>query len=203
MSIQVGDILRIVAVLQWLDGDIMQNVYNAVISGSGGPYDEDDIVADALDWVETMYANLVARDSDDMDGSEVRVYEYDAGDDDWDEIGSDAWVYNPTGTSEQLPRGVARLVNFKTSDADVSGKKYLGGGVEDAAASGLWSAGEITALGNYAGDVVTPFAGATSGADWVPGVWSPTGTVFVVYTGAVIIPTIPAYQRRRKQGVGI
>lgn len=203
MSIGVGDILRVVAILTWLDGDIMQNVFNAVISGSGGPYDEDDIVDDAIEWCSDMYDAFLAQISDELDGAEVRVYEYDSGDDDWDEIGSDVWVWNPASADEQLPRGVSLLLNMKTSNADVNGKKYLGGHTEASVTDGLFTAGEVSRGATFGATWATGFVGGTSGADWVPGVWSPKNTNFFAATGTIIIPTIPAYQRRRKQGVGI
>lgn len=203
MTIAVGDVLKVVAILSWLDGDIAQNVFSAVIGGTGGPYDEDDIVGDALDWLETMYASLVGTLSDELDGSEVRVYEYDPVDEDFDEVGSDAWVFNPTLSISQLPRGVATLINCKTTDPDVSGKKYLPGATEDTQLDGLWSAAHITAHANFADDWVGPFTGAVSGASWIPGIWSPTNLNLFAMSGTVLIPTIPAYQRRRKQGVGI
>ena len=43
MSLTVGDVLKIVATIAWTDGDLAQNVFNAVLTGSGGPFDEDDI----------------------------------------------------------------------------------------------------------------------------------------------------------------
>lgn len=203
MSITVGEILQIVAVLQWLDGDIMQNVYNAVVTGSGGPYDEDDVVDDMEDWMDDIYANLSGRMSDEVDGSEVRVYVYDPVDDDWDEIGTNAWGFNPTDAGEQQPRGIAALINCKTADPDVNGKKYFGGSTESSALDGIWAAAHLTALALVGIDWVTAFVGATSGADFTPGIWSPTRTNFYQMSGQVVIPTIPAYQRRRKQGVGI
>lgn len=203
MSIQVGDILKVVAILQWLDGDIAQNVYNTVVSGAGGPYDESDVTDDMLEWVEDMQAPLVTSQSDEIDGSEVRVYVYDAVDDDWDEIGSTSWTYNPSNVGEQLPRGVAFLINCKTSDPDVNGKKYLPGGTESNVTDGLVNAGMLAAIAAYSVLWVGPFTGSTSSADFTPGVWSPTRTNFYQMTEQVITPTIPAYQRRRKRGVGI
>lgn len=203
MSVGVGDILKVVAILSWLDSDVVQNVFNAVIGGSGGPFDEDDIVDDALDWVETMYANIVANGSDEIDGSEIRVYIYDPIDDDWDEIGSEAWVFNPSDTAEQLPRGVAALINAKTTNPDVNGKKYLGGLTEGSSVDGQWGAGPIAAFANFAADWLAPFVGAVSTADWIPGIWSPTRTNFFPSSLTAIIPTVAAYQRRRKRGVGI
>lgn len=203
MSIQTGDILRVVATLLWLDGDIAQNVFNSVVTGAGGPWLEANILADALDWVETMYLNMVGSMSDESDGSQVQVYIYDSVDDDWDEVGTTAWTFNPTGAGDQMPRGVAGLINCKTSDPDVSGKKYLPALLEQNADDGLWSSGLITNLGNFADDWLTAFVGASSSADWAPGIWSPTHTNFYLASGTSIIPTIPAYQRRRKQGVGV
>lgn len=203
MSITSGDILRIVATLVWLDGDIAQNVFNAVVTGGGSPWASANIVADALDWVETMYLNTVNAQSDELDGSQVQVYVYDAVDDDWDEVGTTAWTFNPAGAGDQMPRGVAGLINAKTSDPDVSGKKYLPGLLETNADDGLWSSALVAILANFAGDWLTAFVGASSSADWAPGIWSPTATNFFIATGTAIIPTIPAYQRRRKQGVGV
>ena len=203
MSIQVGDILKIVATIAWLDGNLAQNVFAAVITGSGGPYDEGDILADALTWVGTMYANLTTSMSDECDGSQVQVYIYDSVDDDWDEVGTDAWTFNPSDSAHQLPRGVAALINCGTTDPDVQGKKYLPGLGEASADDGLWGSSVLGVIGDFADDWLTAFVGGTSGADWQPGVWSPTNTNFFAADGTAVIPAIPAYQRRRKRGVGV
>jgi hypothetical protein len=203
MSITVGDVLRVVAIIQWLDGDIMQNVFNAVITGSGGPYDDADIVDDAVAWVNEMYANLTSNTVSDVDGSEVKVYLYDSVDDDWDEVGTDAWSWNPVHAGQWLPKGNAALINCRTTDPDVSGKKYIGGFSEDAMTDGLWISVITTALANFADDWLTAFTGSVSGASWVPGVWSPTKTNFYAASGTYTVPLVSAYQRRRKPGVGI
>lgn len=203
MSITVGDVLRVVAIMQWLDGDIAMNVFNAVISGTGGPYDDLDIVDDAVAWLDLIYGEITAQVSTDLDGAEVRVYIYDTVDDDWDEVGSDVWTWNPTSAGEPLPRGVAALVNVKTLDPDVNGKKYYPGMTEAGSTDGLWGAGTVTDLQDSSTEWVGTFAGAVSGADWVPGIWSPTRTNFYPFSGTIIVPTIPAYQRRRKNGIGI
>lgn len=203
MSLSVGTILKMVAVLQWLDGDIMQNVFNMTIAGTGGPYDEEDVLDDLLDYADDMYAHMVSRQTNDLDGSEIRVYLYDAVDDDWDEVGSRAWTYDPADVNEYVPRGVAGLINCKTTDPDLSGKKYLGGSSEAGISDGVWTSSELTALANFAAEWVTPFTGAAAAIDYQPVIWSPTRTVAYPCSGTVLIPTIPAYQRRRKQGVGI
>lgn len=203
MTIAVGDILKVVAIAAWLDGDIMQNVFSSEIVGAGGPFDEADIVDDAVAWVSDMFDELLASTSDEVDGSEVVVYVYDPIDDDWDEIGSGAWVWNPTSALHQMPRGVAELINCKTVDPDVNGKKYIGGTVEGNWTDGLLDASELARLVLYSTAWVQNFTGGTSGASWDPGVWSPTNTAFYGMSNTVIIPSIGAYQRRRKRGVGI
>lgn len=203
MSITDGTILRVVASLLWTDGNVNQNVFNCVVTGGGSPWDEQDVIDDMEDWLDNMYANMTTTTSDEIDGNEVIVYEYDALDDDWDEVGSNAWVWNPTGSSEQLPRGVAGLVRLWTTDADVQGKKYLGGMVEDSLVDGLWLGSVITQLLAFAADWYAPFVGSASGATFTPGIWSVAGTVFKAAIDHIATSTIPAYQRRRKRNVGI
>lgn len=203
MSVTDGTILRVVVSMVWTDGNISQNVYNAVVTGGGAPWDSADIVSDALAWVANMYANLTAVISDELDGSQIQVYEYDAVDDDWDEVGSTAFPWNPNATEDQLPRGDAALINLKTTDPDVSGKKYLGGYTDGSLVDGLLGGGDLTILAAFAVDWYTGFVGGTSGATWSPGIWSVAGTVFKQAIASYIIPAIFAYQRRRKRGIGM
>lgn len=203
MSIVTGDVLRIVASMLWIDGNVNQNVFNAKVTGAGGPWDDQDIVDDAEAWLDNMYANMTATCSDDLAGNEVIVYKYDAVGDDWDEVGSQAWVWTPTVVVDQLPRGVAGLVRLWTEDPDVQGKKYFPGLTENSITDGLFGAGTIVSLLAFAADWYLPFAGGTSGATWTPGIWSVVATVFKAAVDHVATSTIPAYQRRRKRNVGI
>lgn len=203
MSIVSGEILRVVASLLWTDGNVNQNVFNAVLTGGGSPWADADVIDDAEAWLDNMYANLSSDVSDEIDGNEVIVYKYDALDDDWDEVGSQAWTWNPTQTSEQLPRGVAALARLWTTDPDVQGKKYLPGYTETSIVDGLFAASPITNILAFAADWYNPFTGASSGATWTPGIWSVVGTVFKAAIDHVATSTIPAYQRRRKRNVGI
>lgn len=203
MSITDGEILRIVASFLWTDGNVAQNVFNAVVTGGGAPFDEVDILDDAEDWLDDMYANLAGNISILMPGNELLVYKYDSIDDDWDEVGSQAWTFSPTQDTDELPRGVAALVRLWTTDPDVQGKKYIPGLTENTATDGLWVAGLVTNLLAFAADWYLPFVGAASGATFTPGIWSVVGTVFKAGIDHVATSTIPAYQRRRKRNVGI
>lgn len=203
MSITDGTILKVVCTMTWADAEVNQNVYNAVITGGGGPWDAEDVLEDALDWASEMYAELNDFMHEDLTGSHVTVYEYDSVDDDWDEVGEISWNYHPGGVGDPLPRGIAYLVNAKSLDPDLSGKKYIPGTMEARLDDGLWSSTLLTALAAFAVEWLTGFVGFTTSATWTPVIWSVLREVAYPTTGTAIIPAIPAYQRRRKMNVGI
>lgn len=203
MSIVDGEILRVVASMLWTDGNINQNVFNCQVGGGTPPFDEEDVLDDCLDWLDNMYANLTSATSDELDGNEVIVYKYDSVHDDWDEVGSQAFTWNPTGAEDQLPRGVAGLVRLWTEDPDVQGKKYLPGTIESNLNDGLYSSSLLTLFLAFAADWLTPFVGTASGATFTPGVWSVVGKLIEAGIDHVATSAIPAYQRRRKRNVGI
>lgn len=204
MTIPTGTTLRVVASLVWGDGEINQNVFNCNISGGGGPWDEFDVLDDCEDWLDNMYANLGAQIDPDLDGASTTVYKWDAVGQDWDEVGVNPFVFTGTGGAlSQLPRGVAGLVTAKSVDPDTDARKYIPGLVEGALTSGLWTGGLVTLLAAFGADWVTSFVGAASGATFTPVVWSVVGSVAKNLVDTIIVPTIPAYQRRRKNNVGI
>lgn len=203
MTVASGDILRIVASMLWTDGNVNQNVFNAIVTGGGSPWDDQDIIDDAAAWLDDMYLNMTTLASDEIDGNEVLVYKYDAIGDDWDEVGSDTWTWNPSQATDQLPRGVAGLVRLWTVDPDVQGKKYFPALCEGSIGDGLFEAAVITGLLAFAADWYTPFVGGVSGASFAPGVWSVVNTVFKAGVDHIAVSAIPAYQRRRKRTVGI
>ena len=203
MSVLPGDILRVVASLLWTDGNVNQNVFNALLSGAGSPWSDSDIADDAEALLDNMYANLTAWCSDELDGNEVIVYKYDAVGLDWDEVSSQAFGWNPTNVGDQLPRGTACLVQLWTIDPDVQGKKYLPGIAEDNCTDGLYTAPMLVDALAFAADWYTPFAGGTSGATWNPGIWSVAQLAFKTGVNHIAASAIPAYQRRRKRNVGI
>lgn len=203
MTVVDTDVLRVVAQMIWTDGNINQNVYNCLVSGGAGPYDDQDVADDMEDWLDNMYANLVTVCSDELDGNEVLVYKFDVPGDDWDEVASQAWTWDPTSSSDELPRGVATLARLWTVDPDVQGKKYLGGLVEGTIVEGLISGATLVLYLAFAADWYTPFVGATSGATFTPGIWSVADTLFYAAVDHLAVNAILSYQRRRKRNVGI
>jgi hypothetical protein len=203
MSVAENDILRVVASLLWTDGNVNQNVFNCKATGGSPPYDDSDVADDMEDWLDNMYANMTGHASDEIDGNEVLVYKWDSVGGDWDEVQSQSWVWDPTRSDDQLPRGVAALVRMWTTDPDVQGKKYFPGTTEDLVEDGLFNAATLVQLLAFAADWYTPFVGAASGATFTPGIWSVVGSVFKAAVDHIAANAIPAYQRRRKRNVGI
>lgn len=203
MTVVTGDILRIVASMLWTDGNVNQNVFNAQVTGGGGPWADSDIADDAEAWLDNMYANLTTTTTEELDGNSVTVYKWDSAGQDWDEVFSQSWSWNPSHAGEQLPRGTAPLINLWTEDPDVQGKKYIPGMVETLLVDGLYESTLITQLLAFGADWLTAFVGGTSAATWTPGVWSVVGLVFKAAVDHISTSTIPAYQRRRKRTVGI
>lgn len=202
MTLTTGDILKVVATLAWTDGNIMQNVFNATVSGAGGPWDDNDVADDALAWVQNMFANLLTSISDEVDGAQVQVYVYDPVDTDFDEVGTNPWPFDAEASQDQLPRGAAGLITCRSDDPDVQGKKYIGGFTETGLTDGLIVPAILTVMLAFGADWVLPFTGAVSGATWTPGIWSPKGNEIFDCRNVIAVSSIPAYQRRRKRGVG-
>lgn len=203
MSVATESVLRVVASMLWTDGNVNQNVFNCKITGGGGPFDDQDVADDCEDWLDNLYANMTGDCSDEIDGNEVLVYKWDTPGQDWDEVSSQGWIWNPSQASDQLPRGVAGLVRLWTTDPDVQGKKYLPALCEGDIVDGLIAGGIITNMLAFAADWYTPFVGAATGATFTPGIWSVVGSVFRAGVDHIAANAIPAYQRRRKRNVGI
>lgn len=203
MAVSDGAILRIVASMLFPDNVIAQNVFNAVFADTGGSNDTDDVISDLVDWVEAMYTEVAPAMSDEITSSDIKVYEYDSVDDDWDEVGTDTWSVSFTQSSEMLPHGVACVVHGRTIDPDTLGTKYLGGFAEDQQDASDWISTLLTKAGLFLIEWYTPFVGAATGGDFAPVIWSPTDTVARIMNETGYVNGQVGYQRRRKPGVGI
>jgi len=203
MAVVDTDVLRVVASMIWTDGNINQNVFNCLVSGGVGPYDDQDVADDMEDWLDNMYLNITPNSSNQLDGNEVIIYKYDTVGEDWDEVSSQAFTWNPSSAAEQLPRGVAGLVRLWTTNPDVQGKKYLPGRTEDNIDDGLFGGADLVTFLAFAADWYTPFVGAASGATFTPGIWSVIDTLFYAAVDHIAANAIASYQRRRKRNVGI
>jgi hypothetical protein len=141
--------------------------------------------------------------SDEIDGNETLVYKYDTVGEDWDEVTSNAFPFNPSASVDQLPRGVALLARLWTTDPDVQGRKFIPGLVETNVTDGLFTGAIVTNALAFAADWFTAFVGSASGATFTPGIWSVVQAALLLGVDHIAVSSIPAYQRRRKNNVGI
>lgn len=121
------------------------------------------------------------------------------------------WNYEgsilPDGDGESigdpLPSGVAALVTVTSGVSRVMSKKYIPGLSEAASTAGLWIAGVLVALGQTGLAWRNGWVGThMTDTNLFPGVWSLKTGGFQVLQGSAEVADVPAYQRRRKAGVG-
>ena len=202
MVISSGTVLKVVASMLFPDSVIAQNVFNVVVTDLVTSDEGEDVLADCITWLEDMYTHFLAQIANDVTTSEATVYEYDSGEDDWDEVGTDTWSVTFTNANEMLPHGIAVVVHARTVDPDTLGTKYIGGFTEDAQNNSNVGAGVITDMVDFLAEWVTPFVGVETGGTFGPVIWSPTDTTPRVMSGTGYVNGQVGYQRRRKPGVG-
>lgn len=203
MSVTEGTVLRLVASMVFPDDVIMMNVFHFVLTTIVGDGDPATVGADAIEYIEALYADVGNEISDGIDANELAIYEYDPVDEDFDEVITVNWADTFIDTADPLPHGVALVQNFKTTDPDVDGRKYWGGYTEGDQVAGSWVALALTHAIATAVKITDQFTATVSANVYTPGVWSPTTLNFFAYTGTVFTNAIVGYQRRRKPGVGI
>lgn len=98
--------------------------------------------------------------------------------------------------------GVAGFMHASTAQPKVRGRKFIPGIADEKLSNGKLTATALAELAilatHYIEDIPEPVGGGQLG----PGVRSNSLSAFVPFSGSVVITDIPAYQRRRKPGVG-
>jgi hypothetical protein len=201
MAISDGTVLRVVASILFPDDVVMQNVF-ALVATTMLDTDEETVVEDMEEYIEDVYDEPDGYAPSAMTGDELKVYEYDSGDEDFDEVGTGITAYTG-GASEISPHGLCLVQNFYTTDPDVQGRKFYGGFDPTHLVDGDWSSALLAAAITSAAAVVNTFVATVSGNTYQPVVWSPTNLTAYPYSATVVTNAVPGYQRRRKPGVGI
>jgi len=182
------------------DGVVANNIFYFRTAFSEAQ-DLTDVLSAIEEWVEAAYTTLIADTSDLVTFGETIVYEYDTVAMQWDNLGTATPAVTFTGISEMLPHGVAALVRAYSTQPRSIARKYLPGLVEEAQADGAWVATTLTALANF-GNAWDNVKSISLGNELRPGVWSSKyGTIYLL-SGDEVVLADPAYQRRRRPGVG-
>jgi len=197
----VGDIIRLVVEYSIPGASTVLNVFHWLIV-DGGP-DNPDIIDDFEDWVTNVWgpdwtdlaasvASIIGLALDIVD-TEGHVLE---------NIGAETLAI-AGGVGGEI--GVAAASAFMKADTALPktrGTKYIPGLGEGNLTDGILT---VETLGDVALlflDYISLYIGAVSGARYSPGVVSRTLTEFIEFEGGGYFTDVPAYQRRRKPGVG-
>ena len=103
--------------------------------------------------------------------------------------------------ADVLPAAVSAYIQLATGFPAVIGRKYVPGIDEGATTGGVLTAGAATQLALLLLDYLAPINPA-GGGDMFPGVVSSKEAGFKSFISGGLFNVVPAYQRRRKQGVG-
>ena len=159
------------------------------------------VLLDLLDWIDSILLPIKSHivTSYVLQGSPV----YKKVGALWNYVGDILPTQAGESIGDPLPSGVAALIEVTTDTSRVMGKKYLPGFSELAQTAGLWVSGVLAALASCAMAWAYGHVGThTSDTSYMAGVWSVKAGGFKQFTGAGAVNDVPAYQRRRKAGVG-
>lgn len=202
MALSANDILKVVVSLAFPDSVVAQNIFWTLFENTGGSADEEDVLDDIETWIEAIYDEIAAVMGADVTIDDAKVYVYDAGDDDFDEVGDRSLTVPFLQNDDFQPHGIAAVSNANTTNPDVQGRKYWGGFTEPSNLDGYLSGGIIAAMSLCVGVWIDPFVGVETGSDFVPGVYSLTKSTFYPFNLDASTNLLWGYQRRRKPGVG-
>jgi len=202
MSFTNGDICKVDLRWQVLDIGFAANVFQAFLVQET-PHDLSDVTAvtDMAAWITRILAPMEPHVVVTCDVTNILVYKKVGPL--WNFVSAAPIVFVPESIGDPLPSGVAALMTAYTDLSRVLGKKYIPGLAEPGQTAGVWIGAVLAAMADSADEWVTHFASLGDPlSEWYPGVYSLKATGFKIFTSEVIVRDIPAYQRRRKAGVG-
>lgn len=200
--ITAGDIIRVVFTWLLTNDDIAQNIFHFFVD-SGTESSLTDLVDDVEDWLEAALAANYGSISDEMTLDLIDIYKYNTANEVFDLL-TNGVATSVTGTSvaEMMPHGVAYMLERRTENPRSTARTYLAGVPENGVADGLITASTMPSLIDIA-EGLTDDLITTSTAVLKAGTFSRATGSFNLATGTVRVPQEPAYQRRRKPGVGL
>jgi hypothetical protein len=199
MTVSPGDIVRLAVRMTGPQGQDIMNVYHVQHAGGVGVSDAAFLTAMET-WIDTMYSrlNTVIEATQEPLDIKVDVVEFSGGL--WQivrNIATIGWggIFNSSASGDNYAPGVACLVLLRTLVGKVLGRKFIGTLAEAVLQdNGEPIAAAITALTNYANDILTGFTVAAQ--DFVSGVPSSKLGIFAEFVEAQVSKEA-AYQRRR------
>lgn len=197
MTWGTGHVARATAIMDLGTEGAIQNVFHVQkLSGSGAVDDAADAI---IEMLEDVYTELLGFLTDDLDFEAVNILLIDTN----EALGNLPWptLTAPTNTQEWIAPGVAALNIARTGVSRRFGRKYFGPFCENHSQDGAWVSSLVTAV-SAACDVLYSTYNASNGIQLVGGVYDRVNDVFRTAQDHISYAN-PAYQRRRRLGVGI
>lgn len=201
MTILDGTALKVVQEINLPDGVIAMNIYYFETSFADSQ-EEVDIIDAVETWIETLYTTIIDAVADVVSLGEFTLYRYIPLTDEWDNEGTGVPSVVFAETSDMLPHGVSALVRAYSYDTRSIARKYIPGFGESEQTDGAWVAIALTALAAY-GAEWSSTALVSPGNSLRPGVWDTVSSEIHILNQTEVVLAEPAYQRRRRPGVGI
>lgn len=197
----IGEIVRVALHYTQDNAGDMMNVFHFRVSG------DNTNDADFLDLLEDWCTDIWADQWKTLAAGACTLSHFEA-----DIINTDGTVNRNIGGAilnivgdiggDVLPAAVSAYILGYTPLPKARGSKYVPGISESQSVGGEWNAGTLASLAVLLSRYVTIYIG-TGGVGLVPGVLSLTLGSFIPFLVSGAIDTQAAYQRRRKEGVGI
>jgi len=199
MTIDAGDVVKCTARMEVSGGIAVQNTFFAK-SLAAAPIDDQDAMDDLAAWLDAMYDHIDGNMTPLLSFVDIQFHEMVAN----RPIGTEPWPTMTVGGSGADPTasGVALGLTAHTLVNRVRGRKSIGVLSDTDMIALKFAGGVLTVALLFGAAWITPFAGSVSGETWTPGVWRRKTSTFVSFKD-VVVRTIPWYQRRRAENVGI
>lgn len=201
-DIDNGDVIRATARMS-IHGATLMNVFDFEAQTDGDGENAGAGITAVQFYLQELYKVLVPSMSNQVQFLDINAYnrsqQSDLGVFNWQQSG---WPGFDAG--DPLPSGVAALITLPTLAGRTRGRKFFPGFTEASTSGGRFTAGTLTGLGLAAAILLTtvgPVSGQV-GLNYVV-VSEGVGSFLHRYPISANVNAIPAYQRRRKEGVGI
>lgn len=199
MSVKINDVLKITVQGATTLTATFQNVYHCIWTAPDDA-DEPDVIAAVGEWCEDWLADLTDLLTTTTHFDQVMIYNETQD----QPVGTYAPVIAAgTVATDPLPSGVAFLVSLYTGFKRTIGKKFIAGFPEAATTLGEWGPATLGAVAVLATYWIGP-QNPSVGYSFTMCTFKKTLLLKVAHaiSGGIVRAT-PAYQRRRKIGVGM
>lgn len=206
MSVDVGDVVRVVAQWAMPESTIAQMVYHYI--GASGSSVADVTLANAIEGqLTTAWVNIEDVISDEVVGENLELFKWDFANHQWDGLTVTPMVgIDGANVTDLSAHGVAALVKIMTAKNRRQARKYVPGIIEATITDGVIAPATVTDLALFGAALDSDLTAGSLTLDF--GVFStdPLSPWYETFSAA--IQTVqasgnPAYQRRRRPGTGI